>query len=393
MGSPALTVTETAYSSTANSSTAPLGIGGTFTGEWELNGQPDLMIFCLTDQVATLTIQLSVDGETVESTLAFNVLANTVSFHTLVKGPRYYRCVLQNTSGSPQTSLALQSAFGMFRQPSAPLNKSVALDSDSILVRPTYTWMDISRGLMTGISVVKKFGRNSAIGTSYTPITASSQYQTPTSPVSLEFVSNAAGDALNGVGMHQLTIIGLDANWAEQTVVMAAHATNGTTPVAITGTWLRVYRAFVSSSGTYGTSAAGSHVGTITIRVAGAGATWANIVLDNSFPLGQTLIGAYTVPIGYTGYVFFNRLAINTGKTVSVAFFQRQLANDVTTPYSAIRVQSLAVGLTGGSIFTESGSLAPFGPYVGPADIGFMAAGASTPDVSVEFDVFLVANY
>lgn len=48
---------------------------------------------------------------------------------------------------------------------------------------------------LPGKSVVRKFGRNTAIGTSITPITMSGLYQTPTSSQSLEIVSSSANDA------------------------------------------------------------------------------------------------------------------------------------------------------------------------------------------------------
>jgi hypothetical protein len=246
--------------------------------------------------------------------------------------------------------------------------------------------LNLAKGLIGGHSVIHKYGRNPGLGTSFAPVSLGGVYQTPTSAVSLEFVSNAAADALNGAGMHELTVEGLDANWDLQTEVMAAHATDGTTAVAVTGTWLRVFRAYVSLSGTYASASAGSHSGDITIRVASAGATWATID-DTDFPLGQTEIGAYTVPLGKTAYLSSLHLDVNTSQTVDALFFQRPLANDVSSSYSAMRVVLQFDGISGPDDLHPE---VPFGPFVGPCDLVFMAKGASNNDIDVDFELILV---
>lgn len=53
---------------------------------------------------------------------------------------------------------------------------------------------EVALGRVPGFSVVHKFGRNSSIGSSFEPVTASGVYQTPTSAASLEVVSSSATD-------------------------------------------------------------------------------------------------------------------------------------------------------------------------------------------------------
>ena len=252
--------------------------------------------------------------------------------------------------------------------------------------------IEVAKGNVTGSYLVEKFGANAALSNAIAPIASAGVYQTPTAAVSLEFVSSAAGDALNGAGMHEITVVGLDATWAEQTVVVAAHATNGTTAVALTGTWLRVYRAYVSSSGTYATMAAGSHVGTITIRVASAGATYANIPLSNSFPVGQSLIGAYTVPLGYTAYILSQTYSsdVSGTKNTTFYFFKRENADDVSASYSGImRVQNLTVGTQGTRHIVHTANES----FPAKTDIGYMGiTTAGTFNASVQFELLLVAD-
>lgn len=375
-----------------NSTTTTLASGATYTGTKTLNAYPDVMVSCFSDTDGTLYFDFSIDGNNWRTfpTSGFIVKSNIHEFHTAVKGQRYFRTRFVN-SATTQGTFQLATYYGTYRPPNTPLNQSLALDADAILVRPTYPWLDISRGLVTGMQTIEKFGYNANIGTGFTPVCSAGVYRTPTSAVSLELLSSAAADAQNGVGARTITIEGLDANWEFQSVTTSTNATNGTTATAISGTWLRVFRAWVASSGTYATQSSGSHVGTITIRVAGGGATWANIPLVNSFPVGQSLIGAYTVPLGYTGYIFLKEVTADTGKTIDAAYFIRENADDVTTPYTGtMRVKSLKSGLSGGSGFSTGENRVPLGPFIGPTDIGFLASGASTPEVSVEFEIFLI---
>jgi len=249
---------------------------------------------------------------------------------------------------------------------------------------------EVLKGNVAGHSIVHKFGHSDNIDNSgLVPICNGEVYATPTSAVSLEFVSSDAADALDDAGMHEITVVGLDANFDEQTVVTAAHATDGLIAVAISGTWIRVYRAFISSSGTYATQTAVSHVGTITIRVAGAGATYAIIALDESFPLGQTQIGVYTVPAGKTAYLGNMFIVTESTKLVTIMGFVRHRADDVVSPYGAMRLFTVFPGTT------DNVTLAPktfMGPHPEKTDIGFMAVAetASAQSVSVDFEIVLV---
>ena len=257
----------------------------------------------------------------------------------------------------------------------------------SLLRKGNDFFTEVALGNVGGHSLLHKFGSGN-VGTTLVPVATALVYRTPIAPVSLEFVSSSASDALNSTGAFEITFIGLDANWAEQTVVMAAHATNGTTAVAITGTWLRLYRWYVSQSGAYATQTVGSHVGTLTARVAGAGETWSQISIL-PFPMGQSEIGIYTIPLGKTAYLLSKDILVDGTKEANVVLFQRPLANDVTTPFTgALRVIEHEVGISKSYSKTY---VSPRGPYVGPCDIGFMASIATgNSEISVEFELLLV---
>lgn len=252
--------------------------------------------------------------------------------------------------------------------------------------------LEVSKGNVAGHSLVHKFGRNSAVGTTIVPIADGGNYQMPTSAQSLEFVSDATEDALDDVGMHELTINGLDANGDFQEVTTAAHATDGLTAVAITGTWLRVFRAWVSKSGAYATQSTASHEGKITLRTSGGGATWLTIPeVATNFGAGQSLCGFYTVPAGKTAYILSAMLTIDSVKSVDIYFYRRSSITDTTSSYDGtMRLQNVYVGVAGGPheiihLSNES--------YPELTDLGFMGVVSSgTADVSTEFELLLVDN-
>ncbi len=109
----------------------------------------------------------------------------------------------------------------------------------------------------------------------------------------IEVLSGEAEDASPaGDGVRTMTIEGLDANKEPQSKSVTM---NGVGVVAVAGTWMRVFRAYITSSGDTQTNE-----GLITIRVASAGATVALITAG----YGQTEMALYTIPAGYTGLLF-----------------------------------------------------------------------------------------
>ena len=227
-------------------------------------------------------------------------------------------------------------------------------------------------------------GTNEAVGTTFVPISRGSIYQTPTTATSLEILSSSANDTAAGTGARTVSIYGLDGSWQEITQVVSM---NGVTPVPIPTNMLRVFEVAVTTSGTYATQTAGSHAGTITLRVAGAGATWA-IIYSAGFPRGSTQIGAYTIPLGKTGVIFPHYLAVESNKPANVVYFSRQAANIVTAPYGGMNAAEELGGLQ--NIVNVADFNTPRGPFVGPTDVGYIAAfNTGTGSISLSFEVIM----
>lgn len=256
-------------------------------------------------------------------------------------------------------------------------------------IRSTEWFLETAQGNVPGASIVNKFGRNAAVGTSVVPLCLGGGYRTPTPTNATTLRVKAGGDAndtADGSGAREITLQGLDETGA---LVTEAVATAGASAsAATTTTFMRLFRAFVSASGTYATQSAGSHSGAITIENSGGTQDWA-VIAATDFPAGQTQIGAYSVPLGYTAYVSDFKINVEGTKTASLFFFKRGSILDETAPMPAMRLVSQYVGLD--SDYTHS--------FTGPpkfeelTDIGFMAkVGSGTSDVTVEFDIYLVKN-
>lgn len=246
--------------------------------------------------------------------------------------------------------------------------------------------VELARGQYPHFTETHKFGGSTSLTTVFTPIANGSVYQTPTSATPLEILSASSSDSTSGTGAWKVTVTGLSSDWTE---ISEEVTLSGTSPVALVNSFTRVYRAFVSESGTYATASAGSHGGNITIRSTGGAATWARINAED-FARGQTEIGCYTVPKGKTAYLFVHNITVDSNKSADMVFFQRTNCDTTSAPYTAMRMVNEYVGITGVASPGDTG--APQGPFVGPCDIGFMGKAAATSTVEVEYEILLVDN-
>ena len=153
--------------------------------------------------------------------------------------------------------------------------------------------LQVSRGQIQGHERFCPFGFNAAVGTSpETMWTAGATYTFPSTATALTVVSSSTDDdgSPAGTGARTVTIIGLDADYAEvsETVTM-----NGTSAVTTTQTFLRVNEAYVATCGS-----TGSNVGAITIANT-TPTTLAEIVATAG--IAQQCV--YTVPASKKAYI------------------------------------------------------------------------------------------
>jgi hypothetical protein len=377
--------------STVNTTITPLAGGATFTGTAELNALSDVMVSCFSDTDGILYFDFSVNGTDWRTfpTGGFIVSAGIHEFHTAVKGGRYFRVRFENGVAA-QSTFQLYTYYGQFRLPSAPLNQPLGLDAESIMTRPTPWWLSTARGLSTGVQNVKKFGRNPSVGTSFEVISFDGVYRTPqaAAATTLRIKAGNASDDAAGSGARKVIIEGLDENFEKVTEEITTAGTSAST--ATTATFTRLYRAYVSESGTYATASAGSHAANIVIENSAGTEDWLTIDATD-FPKSQSEIAAYSIEAGKTGYVKMRNLSVDSGKTIDLIFFSRTNIDESAAPYTAMRAQSVITGVSGGSVEVFGDVEIPFGPYVGPTDIGFMGkTGAGTASIAIEFEIFII---
>lgn len=151
----------------------------------------------------------------------------------------------------------------------------------------------IAEGRIPGYSFIEKFGENDDIDAANEEVVwdGGGDYTYQSSAQSVELVSDSASDTSAGSGAQEVIIEGLDGSYNLQSETVS---TTGTTPVNLSNTYLRIFRAYVGDVG-----ANEKNVGNITIRVQGGGDTMALILADR----GQTNMAIYTIPNGFTGYL------------------------------------------------------------------------------------------
>jgi hypothetical protein len=240
--------------STVNSSTINLSTGNsyTFTGAWEQNFQPDVMINLYADQICELKLQFSNDGSTIHSTLTKLTTASINEFTTSVKGARYFRVVV-TTDSLTTTTFSLQTQYGIFRAGNAPQNLNLSLDADALTVRPSNFQDEVTIGRRVGVTPWNKFGYRETLtsaGGEQTIWAASGNYTIPLSAETFDIAyDGTAGGSTDGSGTNgatQLTFYYIDSDGLP---AIAVHnlGTDGTDTTSFSG--LGINRIAVSASG------------------------------------------------------------------------------------------------------------------------------------------------
>lgn len=249
--------------------------------------------------------------------------------------------------------------------------------------------IEVARSRHENASLVAKFGRNTAVGTSYVPIALGGIYRTPqvAGATSLRIKAGGnANDTANGSGAREVTLIGLNAAGAEVTEAVATAGANASS--ATTAKFIRLYRAYVSASGTYATLSTGSHSADIVIEDAAGSEDWATIS-STGFARAQSEIGVLSIPAGCVAQVLDADAFTDSSKTTDLIFFRRESILETAAPYEARRELFELQG------FGDEISLSSRAPIkvTGPADIGFAGkVGVGTAAVSVFFSVLILDN-
>lgn len=245
----------------------------------------------------------------------------------------------------------------------------------------------LSMGNMYQAHVHHQFGRNVAVGTSYLPVSDNGIYRTPQAGAATRLRVKAggnAGDTAGGAGARSVKIYGLNATGDEVTEIIATAGASAS--ASTTQSFIRLYLVEVHESGTYGTQAAGSHIGNITIENAAGTEDWAQIQL-NGFPSGTTGIGTVSVPRNHSGLVTSININPEGAKTLDVIILKREGILQAAAPYKPITKLQEFIGLTQSVSITFDMPLR----FHELTDIGVLAKVSSgTGAISIDMEVILL---
>jgi hypothetical protein len=257
---------------------------------------------------------------------------------------------------------------------------------------PSNFYAAVSKGDVYKHTLVHKFGHNTAVGTTFVPVAQGGVYQTPQvgSATTLRIKAGGnANDTAAGSGARQITLTGLDETGAEVSETVATAGASAS--AATTTTFIRLYSAYVSESGTYATSSTGSHSADIVIENGAGGTDWATIKI-NGFAKSQSDIGAYTIPNGYTGYLLGAFGFVDSTKVTELLLFRREGILKTSAPYDAMRLL-FEERVEGGIFDIQLKAPIKLNSDGNGCDVGFMAkVDTGTSDVEINFEILLVQN-
>jgi hypothetical protein len=247
-------------------------------------------------------------------------------------------------------------------------------------------YAEVAKGNVAGHTIITRNARNPDVGTSIEDVWTVGGVRTwLQANTALEVVSDDANDTSAGTGARTVTIEGvqIDGTFVSQDVTM-----NGVTPVALGTNIARVNAMFVATAGTYASTTAGSNAGNIICRIP-AGATQAEILLEDTVPEGQSQTSHYSILSTQDAYIIGIKISVDTGKEASILFRSRANYNTVAAPFSPGKTLARFDGVIAGLVAADTA--APIGgPLFLPALSDFWisaisAAGSASVSIQTTF--------
>lgn len=304
---------------------------------------------------------------------------------------KYFRIKYVNGS-TEATNLAIQVQYSVNADIllAHQLNETLPPDVESIIVRPATNFdLDTARRHVTGQKTFFFFGFNEDVGTSWEDIhPTGGDINWLTTAGTVEVISTDAADTAAGDGVRSVEVHGLSSTGVDQDEVIA---TNGTTAVVSSLSYIRINKMHSETCGTYG----GSHQGDITCQVSSGGALLSKMTgeegsVDTSvqYGSGESGNGYWSVPLGKVMYITQLSVIIDiaTNKTVDIALYEREDLLDSSAPVAPRRVvwQESGVDDNIQKIFKSHIKIKAL------TDLFFRAKGSATSKISVSLDFYLV---
>ncbi len=241
--------------------------------------------------------------------------------------------------------------------------------------------LQVQMGRIAGYSIAHGLGRNSAVANGVWEAIHEAggvfNFMTAPATVRIKAGGNAADDNDSGAGARTVVVEGLDNNGeaASETLTLAGADASAASSTLF---W-RTNIMYVASVGTYGVA----NTGAIILEDSGGVANRMLIPAD----AGQTLHGAYAVPLGKRGYILTIHANVDANKAADIRMYIRENLTDTTAPMSPLRQHQFFDAVLGGVDLQVRSSLETLEPLT---DVYFEAegAGAST-EVDIDFEILL----
>jgi hypothetical protein len=253
---------------------------------------------------ATVIFESSADGGTTYSTCTLRAQGSDGYATTGTISGGYIGSVSNTTHFRARVSVAGSAAGSVIGTLSAAINTLEGIENPP----PSDFSINVARGRIQNMFTVNKFGRNPDIDIGTEDCwSQGGTWVGPTAARVHALVSSSAADASGGTGARTVTVYGLDSAYAQtqETVTL-----NGVTPVNTSGSYIMIHRMLVETAGSGMINA-----GTITATAAVDGTITIAIIADK----GQSQLGLYMVPAGYTAYCLSWRVDINGGTNARLA--------------------------------------------------------------------------
>jgi len=169
--------------------------------------------------------------------------------------------------------------------------------------------LQVSRGQISYHETQFKFGFNPLVVDSLETVWAQGGLYTYLSSASTLYISSSStDDDVAGTGARTATVSGLDANYNEVSVTVDLDGQTGV-QLGDASNWIRVNRITVDTAGSGGQNAGVLCVGTEATPSSGVPTNkYATVAIGDN----QTLMALWTVPAGYTAYLYETHITVAT---------------------------------------------------------------------------------
>ena len=169
--------------------------------------------------------------------------------------------------------------------------------------------LQVSRGQISYHETQFKFGFNPLVVDSLETVWAQGGLYTYLSSASTLYISSSStDDDVAGTGARTATVSGLDANYNEVSVTVDLDGQTGV-QLGDASNWIRVNRIEVLTAGSGGANAGVLYVGTEATPSSGVPTNkYATVAIGDN----QTLMALWTVPAGYTAYLYETHITVAT---------------------------------------------------------------------------------